>query len=78
MEHMCIYTKALSSQDAFIQCSVGVYSLLHQGRLCSQDSVVIIDVPVLSPVCVFIALMACGSPMPPHSDLWVEWTLEEQ
>lgn len=78
MEHMCIYTEALSSQDAFIPSSVGVYSLLHQGRLCSQDSVVIVDVPVLSSVGAFIALMACGSPVPPHSDLWMEWSLEAQ
>lgn len=77
---MCIYTEALSSRDAFIQCSVGVYTLLQcvQGRLCSQDSVVIIDVPVLSSLCVFIALMACSSPVPPHSDLRVEWSLEAQ
>lgn len=78
MERMCIYTEVLSSQDAFIPSSVGVYSLLHQRRLCSQDSVVIVDVPVLSSVGVFIALMACGSPVPPHSDLWMEWSLEAQ
>lgn len=71
MEHMCVNTEALHSQYAFIQCNVGVYRLLQclQGHLCSQDSVVIIDVPVLSSVCVFIALMACGSPVPLHSDL---------
>lgn len=58
----------------------GVYELLQcvQGHLCSRGSVVIIDVPVLSSVCVFIALMAYSSrvPLQATTDLLGEWILE--
>lgn len=52
------------------------------GCLCSRRSnrVVVIDVWVVSSVCLFIALMVWGSPVPPQSpgpiDLWVGLSLE--
>lgn len=68
------------SLSIYFSGRAGVYGLLQcvQGRLCSRGSVVIIDVPVLSSVCVFIALMVYSSPVPLQAtiDLWGEWILE--